>query len=111
VANGQFQILAVDVRPPEWAVGLQPRDPQTGGIARLLYSIGVVEHRDSMEIAGLAHELAAKVNHGLEVFVAHLCGGLDRPLERFVGASGELGVEADSDPGHNNFLSLVVVWS
>ena len=83
-ADGQLDVFAVHVRPAQRAVRLQAGDRQPGLVAGVLDAIRIVEHRDGVEIARLAHQFAAEVDHRLEVFVAHLGRLLDGPLERFV---------------------------
>jgi hypothetical protein len=54
----------------------------------------VVQHRDAVEVAGLAEEFAAPVDHGLDVLVAEF-GGLGRaPLEGLVRMADEFHIDA-----------------
>ena len=55
----------------------------------------IVEHGDAVEVAGLAEQLAAPVDHRLDVLVAQRRGLLDTPLERLVFVPHELQVDAD----------------
>ena len=60
----------------------------------------VVEHRDAVEVAGLAQQLAAPVDHRLDVLVAQSGRLLDAPLEGLVVVADEFQVHADGDLAH-----------
>ena len=60
----------------------------------------VVEHRDAVEVAGLAEQFAAPVDHRLDVFVAQFGGLLDAPLEGLVVVTDEFHVDANVDFCH-----------
>ena len=60
----------------------------------------IVEHRDAVEVAGLAQQFAAPVDHRLDVLVAQFGGLLDAPLEGLVVVADEFQVDADGDLAH-----------
>jgi hypothetical protein len=106
-ADGEFDVFAVDIGSAEGAVGLEAGDGEAGLVAGIFDAPGIIEHRDGVEVTGLAHELTAEVDHGFEERVAHICGGFGGPFERLVGAAGELGVEADMDFAHDGYAFWV----
>ena len=81
-------------------VGGEPGELDAGLRAGPLDAERVVEHRDAVEVAGLAEQFAAPVDHRLDVLVAQLRGLLDAPLERLVVVADELQVDAERYLAH-----------
>jgi len=65
---------------------------------------GIVQHGHAVEVARLAEELPAPVDHGLDVLVAQLGGLGHAPLEGLVVVSDELHVHAEADLRHTVLL-------
>ena len=103
-ADGHFQIFAVHFWAAKRSVGLEPRDCQACLVACVLDAIWIIEHRHGVEVARLAHEFAAEVNHRLDVLVAHRSGVFDSPFKWFVAGAGVFGVQSNLNLAHEQYL-------
>ena len=102
-ANGLLEVFDTDLRPAERRVRRKPGKLDACAGACAPYAQWVVEHRDTVKIAGLAEELAAQVNHGFDVLVAELGSLRDGPLEVLVRVADEFQVNADVDLAHKRW--------
>ena len=96
-----FQVLGADVGPAEHGMAGKRRQLNARSFTRAPNPIRIVEHRDAMEVAALAQQLAARVDHRLDVLVAQFGRFFDAPLERFVVVADELHVDAQRDFTHD----------
>ena len=60
----------------------------------------IVEHGDAVEVAGFAEQLAAPMDHRLDVRVAEFGGLLNAPFEGLVVVADEFEVNANVDLAH-----------
>jgi len=100
-ADGLLQIVPVDVRPADRSVALQPGNLQSEPLGGAADPPGVVPHGHGVVIGGLAHELAAPVDHRLDVLVAQLGRLLDAPLEGLLVAADRFHIHADGNLTHD----------
>ena len=63
-------------------------------------AVGIVEHRDAVEVARLAQQFAAPMDHRLHVLVAQFGGLFHAPFERLVVVPHEFHVHAQIDIAH-----------
>ena len=80
-ADRLTQVIGADLRMAQRRVRRQRRDLQIIGLGCALDPKGVVKQRDAVEVARLAEQLAASVDHRLRVLEAELGGLLHAPLK------------------------------
>jgi hypothetical protein len=103
-ADGLFEILDADLGLGERRVSGEAAQLHAVLRAAALESQGIVEHRDAVEVAGFAEQLAAPVDHRLDVVVAELGGGGDAPFKVLVRVPDEFKVDAEMDVGHGRVM-------
>ena len=106
-ADGLLEVLDADLGLAQRGVGREARHPDAGLVADPAHPQRVVEHGDAVEVACLAEQLAAPVDHGLDVLVAQLGGFLVPPLEGLVLVPHVLHVHAQADLCHVVLLPVL----
>ena len=99
-ADGLLEVFGADLRLGQGRVGGQAGELHARPLAGALDAQRVVEHRDAVEIARFAEQLAAPMDHRLDVRVAEFGGLLDAPFEGLVVVADEFEVNANVDFAH-----------
>ncbi len=100
-ANGLLEVFGADLRLAQRGVRGEAGELHARSLAGALDPQRVVEHRDAVEVAGFAEQLAAPMDHRLDVRVAKFGGLLDAPFKGLVVVTDEFEVNANVDFAHN----------
>jgi len=107
-ADRLLEVLRADLRLAQRRVRREAGEFDASLLARASHAEWVVEHRDAMKVAGFAEQLPPPVEHGFDVLVPQLRRLRDGPLERLVGVSHELQVDAQEHVPHRRPPSMKV---
>ena len=100
-----LEIFDADLRLAQRRVGRDARELDPKPLAGAADAVGIVEHGDAVEVAGLAEQLAAPMDHRFDVIVAQRGGLFDAPFERFVVVPHEFEIDAQVKVCHDMVCS------
>src|ERR1039458_3271186 len=96
-----LEVFGADLRLDQRRVGGEAGELHARPLAGALDAQRVVEHGDAVEVARFAEQLAAPVDHRLDVRVAEFGGPLNAPFEGLVVVTDEFEINANVDFAHS----------
>lgn len=101
-ADSLFEVFDADFRFAEWGVGGESGEFDIGLFAGATDAQRVIEHGDTVEVAGFTEQFTSPVDHGFHVVVAEFGRFLDAPFEGFIVVADELHIDTERDFYHKS---------